>query len=171
MWWLWSVNCCGDGCGPCDTVTVDCCSGCGDTCGDCSPVSVDCCRICGVGCGRVSVVCCGGCCGDCGSVTIDCCGGGCDERCDDSDGCGAVFMGTVELDSVPTMVKLISSLAAIIFFRLLKPYIEGCLRGSPPRLSTLTTMALFLIAWYGTVEPVLPHAWPNSENITEMITS
>lgn len=32
-------------------------------------------------------------------------------------------------------------------------------------------MALYLITWYSTVEPVLPHAWPNSENITEMITS
>ena len=96
------------------------------------------------------------CCGDCGSVII----GG----CDDLDGCGVVFIGTVELDSVPTLVNLISSLAAILFLRLLKPYVEGCLRGSPSRLSSLTTMALFLKALYGTVEPVLAHAWPNRDN-------
>ena len=59
----------------------------------------------------------------------------------------------------------------MIFFRLIKPYVEGCLKGSPPRLSTLTMMALFWIARYGTVKPILLHAWPNSENITEMITS
>ena len=181
-----SVDCCGDGCGGCNTATVDCCSGCADGCGGCGGVMVDCCGDgcggcggvmvdccadgCG-GCGRASFDCCGVGCGGCNTVTVDCCGEGCDERCDDSDGCGAVFMGTVELDSVPTMVKLISSFAAIIFFRLFKPYVEGCLRGSPPRLSTLKTMALFLMAWYGTVEPGLPHAWPNSENITEMITS
>ena len=145
-----SVDCCGDGCGGCNTATVDCCSGCAEGCG---------------GCGGVMVDCCGDGCGGCGGASVDCCGEGCDERCDDSDGCGAVFMGTVELNSVPTMVKLISSFAAIIFFRLFKPYVEGCLRGSPPRLSTLKTMALFLMAWYGTVEPGLPHAWPNSENI------
>ena len=90
-------------------MTVDCHSGCLDGCCDCGLVTVDCCRIFGVDCGGASVVCCGGYCGDCEGMTVDCCGGGCDddECCDGSDGCSAVFMGTVKLGSVPTMVKLI----------------------------------------------------------------
>ena len=43
-------------------------------------------------------------------------------------GCGAV------------LVKIIPYLATIIFFRLLEPYVGRCFRGSPPRLSTVTTI-------------------------------
>ena len=42
---------------------------------------------------------------------------------------------------------------------------EGCLRGSLPKLSTLTTMALFLKDSHDTIKPVLQHAWPNSRQL------